>query len=54
MAALEAEQASIDAALADGSLFVSDPKRAATLSQRHAEIDEALLAAMERQEALES
>ncbi|MEN9844677.1 MAG: hypothetical protein RLZZ612_2506 [Pseudomonadota bacterium] len=54
MATLEAEQARIDAALADGSLFISDPKRAAALSQRHTEIDDALLAAMERQEALTS
>jgi ATP-binding cassette subfamily F protein uup len=52
IAALEAEQLSIDQALADGGLFVSDPKQAASLSQRHADIDDELLAAMERQELL--
>jgi ABC transport system ATP-binding/permease protein len=50
--ALETEQAGIDAALADGRLFSSDPARAAVLSQRHAAIDDELLTLMERQEAL--
>ena len=50
--ALEAEQKTIDAALADGSLYASDPPRAAALLQRHALIEEELLAALERWEAL--
>jgi ABC transport system ATP-binding/permease protein len=52
LAALETEQAGLDAALADGRLFTSDPARAAVLSQRHAAIDDELLTLMERQEAL--
>ncbi len=50
--ALEAEQAGIDAALADGKLYTSDPARATQLSTRHAQIDDELLAAMERLEGL--
>ena len=49
---LESEQAEINAALLDGSLFASDAARAAQLSARHAEIEEQWLAAMERWEAL--
>jgi ATP-binding cassette subfamily F protein uup len=52
IAALEAEQHRISQTLADGTLFVSDPHRAASLSQRHTDIDDELLAAMERQELL--
>jgi ATP-binding cassette subfamily F protein uup len=52
IAALEAEQAAISAKLADGSLYASAPQEAATLSQRHADIDDELLAALERQEEL--
>jgi ATP-binding cassette subfamily F protein uup len=52
MADLEAEQRRIDQALADGRLYTSDPAQAATLGARHAEIDEELLAVMERLEAL--
>ncbi len=52
--ALEAEQKGIDLALADGSLFVSDPARAAQLANRHAEIETSLLEALERWEALGS
>ena len=51
---LEAEQKTIDASLADGSLYVSDPQRAAALHQRHADLDNELLAAMERWEELTS
>lgn len=54
IAALEAEQHRISQTLADGTLFVSDPHRAASLSQRHTDIDDELLAAMERQELLGS
>lgn len=52
--ALEAEQRSIDAALSDGSLYGTDPARAAALAARHGEIEEALMAALERWEALSS
>ncbi|WP_225785295.1 ATP-binding cassette domain-containing protein [Xenophilus sp. Marseille-Q4582] len=52
--ALEAEQRSIDASLSanGGALYGTDPARAAALATRHAEIEEALLAALERWEAL--
>jgi ATP-binding cassette subfamily F protein uup len=49
---LEQEQKTIHQELADGSLYASDPARAAQLSERHARIDEELLAAMERLELL--
>jgi ATP-binding cassette subfamily F protein uup len=52
IAALEAEQTAINARLADGSLYASAPQEAAALSKRHAEIDDTLLAALERQETL--
>ncbi len=52
--ALETEQKGIDLALADGSLFVSDPARATQLANRHAEIETSLLEALERWEALGS
>jgi ABC transport system ATP-binding/permease protein len=52
MAALEAEQHAINARLADGKLYASDPALATQLAQRHAAIDDELLAALERQEAL--
>jgi ATP-binding cassette subfamily F protein uup len=50
--ALEAEQAQIDAALANGQLFATDAARAAQLSARHAEIESQWLQALERWEAL--
>ena len=49
---LETEQAGINARLADGSLYATDPTRAAALAQRNAEIDDALLQALERWEVL--
>ncbi|MBK9348020.1 MAG: ATP-binding cassette domain-containing protein [Burkholderiales bacterium] len=52
IAALEAEQQSISEALADGSLFASDNTRALALSTRSAQIDDALMAALERWEEL--
>ncbi len=52
MAALESEQKTIDDALADGSLYTSDPARAAQLAQRHAALEDELMAALERLEAL--
>ncbi|WP_460509989.1 ribosomal protection-like ABC-F family protein [Hydrogenophaga soli] len=50
--ALEHEQKTIDAALADGTLYATDPTRAAALCERHAAIDEALLSAIERWDTL--
>lgn len=52
MRALEKEQQDIDRELAGGQLYGTDPARAATLGARHAVIDDELLAAMERYEAL--
>ena len=52
IAALEAEQADISARLASPSLYADEPARVPVLHQRHAQIDEALLAALERWEAL--
>jgi ATP-binding cassette subfamily F protein uup len=50
--ALEAEQKDINAALADGSLYAIDNARAMKLAARSAQIDDELLAAMERWELL--
>jgi ABC transport system ATP-binding/permease protein len=52
IAALEAEQKDITEALADGSLYASDNVRAIALSERNAQIDEELMAALERWEVL--
>jgi ATP-binding cassette subfamily F protein uup len=52
--ALEAEQKSIAELVADPSLYVSDPQRAATLHERSAQIEDELMAALERWEALEA
>jgi ATP-binding cassette subfamily F protein uup len=52
IAALEAEQKSITEALADGSLFTKDNAKAMALTSRAAQIDEALMAALERWETL--
>ena len=41
-----------DVLLADGSLYAIDAARATALAKRHAELDDELLAAMERWEAL--
>ena len=49
---LELEQSSIRAELADGTLYAQDLQRAIALQQRDGEIEEALLAALERWEAL--
>ncbi|CAB5699531.1 Uncharacterized ABC transporter ATP-binding protein YjjK [Delftia tsuruhatensis] len=48
IASLEAEQKSIQEALADGTLYASDNARAVQLHQRDGEIDEQLLEALER------
>ena len=50
--ALEQEQAQIHGELADGGLYGRDPARAALLSERSAQIDGELLAALERWETL--
>jgi ATP-binding cassette subfamily F protein uup len=52
IAALDAEQAGITEALADGSLFAKDNARALALTSRSAQIDEELMAALERWETL--
>ncbi len=54
IAALEDEQKAIDAALQGGQLYGTDPAKAAALAQRHAEIEEALMEALERWETLGS
>ena len=54
MEALEAEQAKLQEALADGSLYASDGVRAAQYAQRAAAIDDELLACLERLDALGS
>ena len=50
--ALEQEQQQIDQALADGQLYANEPAKAALLSARHGEIEEALMTALERWEQL--
>jgi ATP-binding cassette subfamily F protein uup len=52
ISALEAEQKEIVEALADGSLYAIDNARAMKLASRSAQIDDELLAAMERWETL--
>ncbi|RYF42975.1 MAG: ATP-binding cassette domain-containing protein [Comamonadaceae bacterium] len=52
--ALEQEQKAVQTELADGSLYVKDAERAAGLTARSARIEEELLAALERWEALGS
>jgi len=51
---LEAEQARITTDLADGRLYAGDPTRAGALARRNAELDDLLLSALERWEALGS
>jgi len=52
IADLEDEQKQIQETLADGSLYAQDPARAAALHTRNGEIEEKLMAALERWEAL--
>ncbi len=52
--ALEKEQTEINSQLADGEIFRTDPKRAAEISKRTGEIDELILEAMTKWEALAS
>ncbi|MFO1266193.1 MAG: ATP-binding cassette domain-containing protein [Rubrivivax sp.] len=50
--ALEAEQREIAATLADPAFYAREAKRAGELSRRHGEIEEELMACLERWEAL--
>ena len=50
--ALEQEQKQLHQLLADGSLFVSEPQKAAEMAERIARIDDELMAALERWESL--
>jgi ATP-binding cassette subfamily F protein uup len=52
IAALEAEQKSIADVLADGSLYAHDSARARALAERNAVVDDALLQALMRLDAL--
>ncbi len=52
--ALEHEQTELEAALADGALYASDPPRAAQMASRLMDVENAWMAAMERQEALKA
>ena len=52
--ALETEQAQLEKALADGSLYASDPPLAAQKAARLMEVEEQWMAAMERLEALQA
>ncbi len=54
MASLEQEQQSLRRALADGQLFSQDTAKAAAMYARDAAIDDELMTAMERMEALSS
>ncbi len=49
---LEAEQAKLNRLLADGSMYVSEPKKAADMAVRITQIDDEMLTAMERWELL--
>ena len=51
---LEQEQKAIHDELADGSLYANDVARASSLSERSAQIDNELIAALERWETLGS
>jgi ABC transport system ATP-binding/permease protein len=53
MQALEAEQAALNALLADGAVYSNDPKKAAESQARVAQIDDELLATLERLDALQ-
>ncbi|MEZ2349443.1 ribosomal protection-like ABC-F family protein [Caballeronia sp. RCC_10] len=54
IAELEEEQKRIGAQLEDGSIFATDAKEGARLSERHAAIEDELLVALERWEELEA
>jgi ATP-binding cassette subfamily F protein uup len=50
--ALEQEQRALDRQLADPAFFVAEPRRAAELAARHAQIEDELMQCLERWEAL--
>jgi ATP-binding cassette subfamily F protein uup len=52
--ALEAEQKSLDQILGEGSIFAQDPQQAATLSRRAVQLEDELMEALMRLEALSS
>jgi ATP-binding cassette subfamily F protein uup len=52
--ALESEQAELERALADGTLYASDPPRAAQMASRLMAVEEAWMTAMERLQALQA
>jgi ATP-binding cassette subfamily F protein uup len=52
--ALEAEQRTLNDRLASTELYTDEPQRVAELHARHAQIDEELMQALERWEALGS
>ncbi len=52
--ALETEQATLEAALADGRLYASDPAQAAQMAARLVEVEELWLTAMERLQGLQA
>jgi ATP-binding cassette subfamily F protein uup len=54
IADLEAEQASVSARLADPELYRKEPDQAQALNQRFAEIDNLLMDALQRWEAIEA
>ena len=54
IAALEAEQKAIGGKLEDGSIFAKEPQEGTRLTERYAAIDDELLEALERWEALEA
>ncbi len=54
IAALEAEQKTINAQLEDGCIFARDAKEGTRLTERYAAIDDELLVALERWEELEA
>jgi ATP-binding cassette subfamily F protein uup len=54
IAALEAEQAELGTRIADPGYFVREPQAAAQAAQRHAQIEDELMQALERWQALEA
>lgn len=52
--ALELEQTDLEQALADGSLYATDPPQAAQMAARLVQVEEEWMAAMERLEALQT
>ncbi|MBM3387176.1 MAG: ABC transporter ATP-binding protein, partial [Betaproteobacteria bacterium] len=51
---LEAEQASLEAGLANGQLYATDPAKAAQMATRLVQVEEQWMAAMERLQTLQA